>query len=77
MTVPPTQAKSHSRRSGRGHAASDTYLTKDKQVSRDRFAALVQERLHAVQKDREGMTKRVREIARQQKKAYNEIMVGI
>ena len=64
---------SHNRRGDRHHSA---YVTKDKPVTEERFAALVQDRLAAVIKDREAMTKKVRERARQQKKNYEEIMVS-
>ena len=62
-----TQPRSgHNRRGDRHRLAHSAYVTKDKPVTEERFAALVQDRLAAVIKDREAMTKKVRERARQQ-----------
>ncbi len=65
-----TQPRSHRR-----GPHSSTYVTKDKPVTDEKFAALVVDRLRAVIMDRDGMTQRVRDRARQQKMNYDDIMV--
>ncbi len=73
-SVPMQPRPSHRR--GATHHSSTEVSGKEKPVTEERFVALVVDRLRAVIKDREGMTQRVRDGARQQKKNYDEIMVS-
>lgn len=53
------------------------HITKDKPVSQEEFAALVYDRLLAVQKDRDAIRRKAQDQARKQGKSYEEIMVSL
>ncbi len=75
--MPIQPRPSHRRGTGAAHHSStDVSSSKEKPLTEERFVALVVDRLRAVIKDREAMTQRVRDRARQQKKNYEEIMVS-
>ena len=54
---------------------SGPHFSKDKVISLEDFVAHVNDRLLAVQKDREGMKRRAQDICRKQGRSYEEIMV--
>ena len=71
LSLPPSQSR-------HGHSllgAHVTHVTKDKPVSREDFVAMVSERLMAVQKDRDIMSKKAKEQYRQHGRSFQEIMV--
>ena len=66
--MPPSHQQRH-------RNAAEANLTKEKDGSKEEFAALVGDRLLAVQKDREAMRRKAQDQARKQGKSYSDIMV--